>query len=103
MENSKAVLLISGTGGAFTIRGKEKENSLFDERIRDKLIDRHYTINGVRIIPENAYFIDENGSRVPLLRKNQSGYPPLVTRTLEDILEHGGISFESIQYESIWE
>ena len=103
MENSKAVLLISGTGGAFTIRGKDKENSLFDERMRGKLIDRHYTINGVRIIPENAYFIDENGSRVPLLRKNQSGYPPLVTRTLEDILEHGGISFESIQCDTIWE
>ena len=83
MNEHEKVLLISGTGGAYTIRGKDLENSLFDKNIKDDLINSHYIRNGVRIIPENAFFKDDEGNITPLLRRNQSGYPPLVTRTLE--------------------
>ena len=96
------VLLISGTGGAYTIRGKDLENSLFDPGIRAKLITDAYTVDGVPIIPENASFVD-SGRVVPLLRRNQSGYPPLVTRTLEDILDKNDISYLSIPCDTIWE
>ena len=103
MNVHEKVLLISGTGGAYTIRGKDLEKSLFDPRIREDIIKSHYTRDNVRIIPENACFRDDNGEIVPVLRRNQSGYPPLVTRTLEDILEKAGISYQSIPCDTIWE
>lgn len=103
MNEHEKVLLISGTGGAYTIRGKDLENSLFDKNIKDDLINSHYIRNGVRIIPENAFFKDDEGNITPLLRRNQSGYPPLVTRTLEDILEKALISYRSIPCDTIWE
>ena len=101
-ELKEEVLLISGTGGAYTIRGKDLENSLFDPGIRAELIENVYTVDGVPVIPENAFFMDR-GHAVPLLRKNQSGYPPLVTRTLEDILDQHAISYLSIPCDTIWE
>lgn len=99
---NKDVLLISGTGGAYTIRGKDLENSLFDKNINQQLVNRFYRCEGTRIIPENAYFF-EGDRKVPLLRRNQSWYPPLVTRTLEDILEKNDISYCSIPCDTIWE
>jgi len=100
--NIVPVLLISGTGGAYTIRGKDLENSLFDSEVREKLINRYYQQNGKYIIPENAYYYIGNEKKY-LLRKNQSGYPPLVTRTLENILENNNLVFESLPCDTIWE
>ena len=101
--SEEQVLLISGTGGAYTIRGKDLQNSLFDKEKREFLIEKYYTYKEHCFIPENAYFIDEFGRQKKLLRRNQSGYPPLVTRTLEDILDRGHISFASIPCDTIWE
>lgn len=100
--NREEVLLISGTGGSYTMRGKDLKDSLFDDSCRDRLIREYYTVDGIRVIPETAFFLDE-GERRPLLRRNQSGYPPLVTRTLEDILERNGINCRSIPCDTIWE
>lgn len=101
-ELQQEVLLISGTGGAYTIRGKDLEKSLFDSSIKEALIADVYTVDGVSIIPDNAFFY-ENGKKVPFLRRNQSGYPPLVTRTLEDILDKNSIQYLSIPCDTIWE
>lgn len=100
-ENIKTALLISGTGGAYTIRGKDLQNSIYDKKIGEALIERYYIRGSQRIVPENAYYLDGN-EKVSLLRKNQSGYPPLVTRTLEDILEKGGVEYDSIPCDTIW-
>ena len=101
--SEKQVLLISGTGGAYTIRGKDLQNSLFDKKMRESLIKKYYCCDGKCYIPENAYFVDEFGKKKKLLRRNQSGYPPLVTRTLEDILDKGSISYNSIPCDTMWE
>ena len=42
--SKEQVLLISGTGGAYTIRGKDLKNSLFDKEKREFLIEKYYII-----------------------------------------------------------
>ena len=102
MRENKEALLISGTGGAYTIRGRDLKDSLFDPEMREQLIEQFYTQDGVQILPENAFYYDGD-RKVKLLRRNQSGYPPLVTRTLEDILEKHDITYHSIPCDTIWE
>lgn len=96
------VLLISGTGGAYTIRGKDLENSLFDSEKREEIIQSYYIQNDKCLVPEKAYYYKGNEKKY-LLRKTQSNYPPLVTRTLENILEKNNLEFESIPCDTIWE
>lgn len=95
------VLLLSGTAGAYTIRGKDLENTVFDEENAKKIIEENYIINGTRIIPQTAYTI-VNGKKEKLLRVNRSSYPVLVTRTLEDIISGAGVEFISLPCDTIW-
>ena len=89
------VLLLSGTAGAYTIRGKDLENSVFDEKNSQNIIERNFIVDGVRIIPQTAYAIVD-GKKEKLLRVNRSSYPVLVTRTLEDIISGTGVEFVSL-------
>lgn len=95
------VLLLSGTAGAYTIRGKDLENSVFDEKNSQNIIERNFIVDGVRIIPQTAYAIVD-GKKEKLLRVNRSSYPVLVTRTLEDIISGTGVEFVSLPCDKIW-
>lgn len=95
------VLLLSGTAGAYTIRGKDLENSVFDEQKSEQLVNEYYMVDGVKIIPQTAY-TSTNGVKEPLLKMNRSSYPVLVTRTLEDIIDKAGFDFISIPCDTIW-
>lgn len=96
-----SVLLLSGTAGAYTIRGKDLEGSVFDEKNSDSIIKSHYTVGGCEIIPQNAYTVI-NGKKEKLLRVNRSAYPVLVTRTLEDIIDNTSVDFISLPCDTIW-
>jgi len=95
------VLLLSGTAGAYTIRGKDIENTIFDEKKSAEIIQKNYIIDGTRIIPQNAFCVID-GKKEYLLRVNRSSYPVLVTRTLEDIISGAGFDFISLPCDTIW-
>ncbi len=102
MSERKLVLLISGTAGAYTIRGQDLQDTIYDKGKAEGLIEQFYINSGSRIVPESAYYI-ENGKKRMLLRHNRSGYPPLVTRTLEDIFDKHAIQYISIPCDTMWE
>lgn len=97
MEN---ILLISGMGGAYSIRSRDLDHTVFDRERGTEIIETYYTIKDKVFIPQNAYY--GKGKKIPLLRRNISEYPPLVTRTLEHILTSHAISYTSIPCDTMW-
>lgn len=100
-EGIKEVLLISGSAEIGTYKNMDMKNTIYDEHEGHNLISKYYRIQDKTYIPEKA-FININNIKYPLLRYNRSKHPPLVTRTLETILEKGGIKYKSIECNEIW-
>ena len=93
------VLLISGMGGAYSIRSKDLDGTAFDRERGKEIKETYYTIGDRVYAPQNAYYKEND---TPLLRRNISHYPPLVTRTLEHILTSHEIAYLSIPCDTIW-
>ena len=96
----KKILLISGIATKNSYREETLKNTVFD-REREKEVERAYCINNEMITPRSAFYYSKEGKK-KVLREDLFRLQPLVTRTLESILEDADLTFDSIECNCIW-